>query len=143
MSKKRFEPLSSHLRNSVVNDVVVNDVGPCLGYARSYVSLCLYRDQAPKQDIVDFMAVLFAQGITVLNLFDFPNSSREDLFALLKALQFNRYFTELQAPAGLIFPADAVEALISALLSKNSLQEVSLPDTGFFFLFVGGVYCFF
>ena len=84
---------SHHLaiRAAALDDVTVGDVGPCLGFARSYISLCVHKDQEPRQDIVDFIQVLFGQKIKKLNLFDFPNASSYDTYALVKG----EYFTSL------------------------------------------------
>ena len=80
---------------------------------------------------MDFIKVLHDKRIKRLSLFEFlPSTTQEDLYALIKALQFNRYFQELYFPPGALFPFDLLDTLVAVLLSKNALKEISFPSTG-------------
>jgi len=111
------------------DEIVDEDVGPCLGYLHGYMSICYYYSTEPKKEIIDHIKVLSAHGLKTLNLFEFTHATEEDLASLVHALQYNTYFTTLTA-SGNTLTSDILSLIISVILVNTQLKELFIPGVG-------------
>lgn len=65
---------------------IKKEVGPCLGYDRSYKSICYFRDIVPKKETITQIQVLENHKHKSLNLFEFSHASIGELVVLIQGI---------------------------------------------------------